>query len=64
MGKQEVFFPFTAPLAGALAGPLIDSVAAPLIKDVVKKQLVAEHHHLERDITTELYIIIKICLEK
>ena len=36
-GQTGGFFPFTAPLAGALAGPLTDSVAAPLIKGVVKK---------------------------
>ena len=36
-GQTRGFFPFAAPLAGALAGPLKDSVAAPLIKGVVKK---------------------------
>ena len=34
-GQTEGFFPFAAPLDGALTGPLIDSVAAPLIKCVV-----------------------------
>ena len=37
MDKQVVFFPLTAPLAGILAGSVIDNIAAPLIKGVVKK---------------------------
>ena len=37
MDKQVVFFPLAAPLAGILAGPVIDNIAAPLIKGVVKK---------------------------
>ena len=36
-GQTGGFFPFAASLAGALAGPLIDSVEAPLIKGAVKK---------------------------
>ena len=36
-GQTGGFFPFAAPLAGAISGQLIDSVAAPLIKGVVKK---------------------------
>ena len=39
LGNRQtgVFFPFAAPLAGILAGPVIDNIAAPLIKGVVKK---------------------------
>ena len=36
-GQTGGFFPFAAPLPGALAGPLIDTIAASLIKGVVKK---------------------------
>ena len=36
-GQTGGFFPFAAPLAGILAGPVIDNIAAPLIKGVVKK---------------------------
>ena len=36
-GQTGGFFPFAAPLAGILAGPVIDNIAAPLIKSVVKK---------------------------
>ena len=37
MDKQLLFFPLAAPLAGILAGAVIDNIAAPLIKGVVKK---------------------------
>ena len=37
MDKKVVFFPLAAPLAGILVGPVIDNIAAPLIKGVVKK---------------------------
>ena len=37
MDKQVVFFPLAAPLAGILAGPVIDNIAAPLIKGLIKK---------------------------
>ena len=36
-GQTGSFFPLAAPLAGVLAGPVIDNIAAPLIKCVVKK---------------------------
>ena len=36
-GQIGSFFPLAAPLAGVLAGPVIDNIAAPLIKCVVKK---------------------------
>ena len=36
-GQTGGFFPLAAPLAGILAGPVIDNIAAPLIKVVVKK---------------------------
>ena len=36
-GQTGGFFPLAAPLAGILAGPVIDNIAAPLIKGVVKK---------------------------
>ena len=36
-GQTGGFFPVAAPLAGFLAGPVIDNIAAPLIKGVVKK---------------------------
>ena len=36
-GQTGGFFPLGAPLAGILAGPVIDNIAAPLIKGVVKK---------------------------
>ena len=39
LGNEQTggFFPLAAPLAGILAGPVIDNIAARLIKDVVKK---------------------------
>ena len=37
MDKKVVFFPLAAPLAEILVGPVIDNIAAPLIKGVVKK---------------------------
>ena len=36
-GQTGGFFPLNAPLAGILAGPVIDNIAVPLIKGVVKK---------------------------
>ena len=36
-GQTGGFFPLAAPLAGILAGPVIDDIAAPLINGVVKK---------------------------
>ena len=39
-GQTGGFFPLAAPLAGILAGPVIDSIAALLIKGVVKKIIV------------------------
>ena len=36
-GQTGGFFPLAAPLAGILAGPVTDNIAAPLIKGVVKK---------------------------
>ena len=36
-GQTGSFFPFAAPLAGVLAGPITDTIAAPLIKGIVKK---------------------------
>ena len=36
-GQTGGFFPLSAPLAGMIAGPAIDNIAAPLIKGVVKK---------------------------
>ena len=36
-GRTDRFFPLAAPLAGILAGPVTDNIAAPLIKGVVKK---------------------------
>ena len=36
-GQTGGFFPLAAPLAGILAGLVIDNIAAPLIKGVVKK---------------------------
>ena len=36
-GQIGVFFPLAASLAGILVGPVIDNIAAPLIKGVVKK---------------------------
>ena len=36
-GQTGGFFPLAAPLAGILAGPVIDNIAAPLIKGVAKK---------------------------
>ena len=65
MDKQLLFFPLAAPLAGILAGAVIDNIAAPLIKGVVKK-IIGGGNHLEgedRDVTLELYII-KICLKR
>ena len=39
LGNEQTggFFPLAAPLAGILAGPVIDNIVAPLIKGVVKK---------------------------
>ena len=37
-GETGVFFPLAAPPAGALVGRVIDNIAAPLIKGVVKKK--------------------------
>ena len=39
LGNEQTdgFFPLAAPLARILAGPVIDNIAAPLIKGVVKK---------------------------
>ena len=36
-GQTGGFFPLAAPLDGILAGPVIDNIAAPLIKGAVKK---------------------------
>ena len=36
-GQTGGFFPLAAPLAGILAGPVIDNIAAPLIKCIVEK---------------------------
>ena len=36
-GETGGFFPLATPLAGILAGSVIDNIAAPLIKGVVKK---------------------------
>ena len=36
-GQKGGFFPVAAPVDGILAGPVIDNIAAPLIKGVVKK---------------------------
>ena len=36
-GQKGGFFPLAAPLAGILVGPVIDNIAALLIKGVVKK---------------------------
>ena len=36
-GQTGGFFPLPASLAGILAGPVIDNIAAPLIESVVKK---------------------------
>ena len=51
MEKQVGFFSGAAPLAGILAEPILDNIAGPLIKGVVKK------------ITIKLHIV-KICLKK
>ena len=42
LGNEQTggFFPLAAPLAGILAGPIIDNIAAPLLKGVVKKIIV------------------------
>ena len=39
LGNEQTggFFPLAAPIAGILAGPVIDNITAPLIKGVVKK---------------------------
>ena len=39
-GQTGCFFPVAAPLAGTLAGSIIDNIAGPLIKGVVKKIIV------------------------
>ena len=36
-GQRRSFISGAAPLAGILAGPVIDNIAGPLIKRVVKK---------------------------
>ena len=36
-GQTESFFQGAAALAGILAGPIIDNIAGPLIKGLVKK---------------------------
>ena len=36
-GQTGGFFPLAAPLDRILAGPVIDNIAAPLIKGVIKK---------------------------
>ena len=64
-GQTGGFFPLAAPLDRILAGPVIDNIAALLIKGVIKKIIGRERHHLEdedRDVTIELYIT-EICLK-
>ena len=64
-GQTGSFFPGAAPLAGILAGPIIDNIAGPLIKGVVTKIIGrgAPPKGEDRDVTIELYIN-KICLKK
>ena len=37
-GQTGSFFPLATPLAIILAGPVIDNIATPLVKGVVKSQ--------------------------
>ena len=64
-GQTGSFFPLVAPLAGILAGPVIDNIAALLIKGVVKKVIGrgAPPRRQRQRLTIELYII-KICLKR
>ena len=64
-GQTGGFILLAAPLAGILAGPVIDNIAAPLIKGVVKKIIgrgVPPRRRRQRH--NYRTVIIKICLKR